>query len=52
MSSSDNFYNILEVPDTASIDEIKKSYRKLSMIYHKEELSSLLKMLKLGITSL
>ena len=34
MSSSDNFYNILEVPDTASIDEIKKSYRKLSMIYH------------------
>lgn len=34
MSESDNFYKILEVPDTSTIDEIKKSYRKLSMIYH------------------
>ena len=31
---SDSFYKILEIPETASIDEIKKSYRKLSMIYH------------------
>jgi DnaJ-class molecular chaperone len=27
---SETFYNILEVSDTASIDEIKKSYRRLS----------------------
>jgi DnaJ-class molecular chaperone len=29
-----NYYNVLEVPETASIDEIKKSYRRLSMLYH------------------
>lgn len=28
------FYDILEVPQTASIEEIKKSYRKLSLKYH------------------
>lgn len=32
-----NFYEILEVPDTASMDEIKKSYRRLSMIYHPDK---------------
>jgi DnaJ-class molecular chaperone len=34
---SDNFYEILEVPETSSIDEIKKSYRKLSMMYHPDK---------------
>jgi DnaJ-class molecular chaperone len=34
---SKNFYNILEVPENASIDEIKKSYRKLSMTYHPDK---------------
>jgi DnaJ-class molecular chaperone len=34
---NDSFYNILEVPETASIDEIKKSYRKLSMMYHPDK---------------
>jgi DnaJ-class molecular chaperone len=33
----DNFYNILEVPETSSIDEIKKSYRRLSMLYHPDK---------------
>lgn len=32
--SKDNFYEILEVEETASIEEIKKSYRKLSLKYH------------------
>jgi DnaJ-class molecular chaperone len=34
---SDNFYNILEVQETASSDEIKKAYRKLSMQYHPDK---------------
>jgi DnaJ-class molecular chaperone len=34
---SDNFYNTLEVPETASADEIKKAYRKLSMQYHPDK---------------
>ena len=34
---SDTFYNILEVAETASIDEIKKSYRRLSMLYHPDK---------------
>lgn len=29
-----SYYTVLEVPPTASIDEIKKSYRKLSLKYH------------------
>ena len=29
-----SYYTVLEVPTTASIDEIKKSYRKLSLKYH------------------
>ena len=32
-----NLYNILEVPENASIDEIKRSYRKLSMVYHPDK---------------
>jgi len=31
---SQTYYEILEVPETASMDEIKKSYRKLSLKYH------------------
>jgi DnaJ-class molecular chaperone len=31
---STTYYEILEVPETASMDEIKKSYRKLSLKYH------------------
>lgn len=34
---SDNFYDILEIPETASADEIKKAYRRLSMIYHPDK---------------
>ena len=34
---SNNFYEILEVPETSSIDEIKKSYRRLSMMYHPDK---------------
>jgi len=32
-----SFYNILEVPEKASSDEIKKSYRRLSMMYHPDK---------------
>ena len=32
-----NFYEILEVPETAQLDDIKKSYRKLSMMYHPDK---------------
>lgn len=31
---SDDLYKILEMPETASIDEIKKSYRRLSLQHH------------------
>ena len=34
---SDNFYNILEINENAGADEIKKSYRKLSMMYHPDK---------------
>ena len=33
----ESFYEILEVPKTSSLDEIKKSYRRLSMIYHPDK---------------
>ena len=34
---SENFYDILELPDTSGLDEIKKAYRRLSMIYHPDK---------------
>lgn len=34
---SENFYETLEIPETASFDEIKKSYRRMSMIYHPDK---------------
>lgn len=34
---SNSFYSILEVTDTATPEEIKKSYRKLSMLYHPDK---------------
>jgi DnaJ family protein B protein 4 len=34
---SKNFYEILEVPETANSDEIKKSFRKLSLKYHPDK---------------
>ena len=36
-SSNSSFYDILEVPETASTDEIKKAYRRLSMIHHPDK---------------
>lgn len=32
-----NYYGILEVSENASIEEIKKSYRRLSMLYHPDK---------------
>ena len=32
-----SFYNVLDVPETATADEIKKAYRKLSMMYHPDK---------------
>jgi DnaJ-class molecular chaperone len=33
----DNFYNILEIDENAGADDIKKSYRRLSMLYHPDK---------------
>ena len=34
---SDNYYEILEVNEKSTLEEIKKSYRKLSMLYHPDK---------------
>lgn len=33
----ENFYKVLEVSDTASQEEIKKNYRKMSLMYHPDK---------------
>ena len=33
-NSEDNAYKILEIEKTASVDEIKKAYRKMAKKYH------------------
>ena len=35
--SEDNHYKILDVPESASTDDIKKAYRKLSLKYHPDK---------------
>jgi len=37
MDSDLSFYDILEVQETATADEIKKAYRKLSMVHHPDK---------------
>jgi DnaJ-class molecular chaperone len=34
---NETYYNILEIPETSSQEEIKKAYRRLSMIYHPDK---------------
>lgn len=36
-SENTSFYTVLDVPETAAPDEIKKAYRKLSMLYHPDK---------------
>jgi DnaJ-class molecular chaperone len=36
-SQNGSFYDILDVPETATADEIKKAWRKLSMIHHPDK---------------
>ena len=33
----EDFYKVLEVSETASQEEIKKSYRKMSLMYHPDK---------------
>lgn len=37
MNTSSNLYDILEIPQTATDEEIKKSYRKLAVKYHPDK---------------
>jgi DnaJ-class molecular chaperone len=34
---SENFYSVLEIPENANAEDIKKSYRKLSLKYHPDK---------------
>jgi len=35
--STETYYDILDIPQTSSQDEIKKAYRKLSLLYHPDK---------------
>ena len=36
-TSGDSLYAILEIPKTATADDIKKTYRKLALKYHPDK---------------
>lgn len=36
-TSGDSLYQILELPKTATADEIKKTYRKLALKFHPDK---------------
>ena len=38
---NDKYYRILEVPPTASNDEVKKAYRQMAVKYHPDKVSHL-----------
>ena len=40
-SNSNWAYDVLEIPSTATDDEVKKAYRKMAMKYHPDKVSSL-----------
>lgn len=40
-NSKDNAYKILEIPKTATVDEIKKAYRKMAKKYHPDKVAHL-----------
>jgi DnaJ family protein A protein 2 len=37
MNDQDNYYKILEIPETATQAEIKKAYRRLSLLHHPDK---------------
>lgn len=37
MTTEKNYYDILEVSNTATIDDIKKAYKKLALLYHPDK---------------
>lgn len=45
-------YNVLGVKDNATLEEIKASYRKLSLIYHPDKRRKYIRLKIWGITML